>query len=92
MLSFIEFLEKTIQNIMVQGYRSIQKLTLPMENLNIVTGANGCGKSNLYKSIYLLAKASYGELAKTLSLEGGTSSILWLVRRKKHLSLKVLYV
>ncbi len=66
-----------INKIMIQGYRSIQNLSLTLNNINVVTGANGCGKSNLYKSIYLIAKAANGELAKTLALEGGMPSLLW---------------
>jgi predicted ATPase len=72
-----------IKSLTIQGYRSIQKLRLQMEAVNVVTGANGCGKSNLYKSVYLLAKAANGELAKTLALEGGMPSILWAGNKKQ---------
>lgn len=72
-----------IKKLTIQGYRSIQKLCLPMEAVNVVTGSNGCGKSNLYKSVYLLAKAANGELAKTLALEGGMPSVLWAGKRKQ---------
>lgn len=66
-----------IKTLTIQGYRSIQSLRLSMDSINIIIGANGSGKSNLYKAIYLLAKAVDGELAKTLALEGGMPSILW---------------
>lgn len=66
-----------IKTISIQGYRSIQNLNLSLSTINVVTGANGCGKSNLYKAIYLLSKAVHGELAKTLALEGGMPSVLW---------------
>jgi predicted ATPase len=73
----------TIKTLSIQGYRSIQKLHLNMDKINVVTGANGSGKSNLYKSVYLLAKAARGELAKTLALEGGMPSILWAGKKKQ---------
>lgn len=43
-----------INSISLVGFRSIRKLTLELEALNVVVGANGCGKSNLYKAIHLL--------------------------------------
>ena len=66
-----------IKTLCIQGYRSIQNIRLSMSDINVVTGANGCGKSNLYKAIYILAKAVKGELAETLALEGGMPSVLW---------------
>lgn len=54
-----------------------------METVNVVTGPNGCGKSNLYNAVYLLAKATGGELAKTLALEGGMPSLLWAGKKKQ---------
>lgn len=71
-----------IKTLSIQGYRSIQNLRLSMDNINVVVGANGCGKSNLYKAIYLLAKAVNGGLARTLALEGGMPSILWAGQKK----------
>ncbi|MGV3739912.1 MAG: hypothetical protein ACO1N3_01285 [Gammaproteobacteria bacterium] len=49
---------------------------------NVIVGANGCEKSNLYKAIYLLAKAVEGDLAKTLALRRGMPSILWAGKKK----------
>lgn len=72
----------SIKTLTIQGYRSIQNLRLFMDTINVVIGANGCGKSNLYKAIYLLAKAVEGDLAKTLALEGGMPSILWAGKKK----------
>jgi len=76
----------TIKSLTIQGYRSIQKLHLPLKKVNVVTGANGCGKSNLYKAVLLLAKAANGELAKTLALEGGMPSVLWAGKKKSMTS------
>src|SRR5579862_9073525 len=72
-----------IKTLTIQGYRSIQKMNLQLAAVNVVTGPNGCGKSNLYKSVYLLAKAASGELAKTLALEGGMPSVLWAGKKKQ---------
>lgn len=75
-----------INTLLIQGYRSIQSLRLPMERINVITGANGSGKSNLYKAVYLLSRAAHGELAKTLAFEGGIPSILWAGKKKSSRS------
>lgn len=72
-----------IKTLSIKGYRSIQNLRLSMDNVNVVSGANGCGKSNLYQAVYLLAKAVNGELSKTLALEGGMPSVLWAGKKQQ---------
>ncbi|WP_240478356.1 AAA family ATPase [Photobacterium aquae] len=34
----------------INNYRSIPNLVIPLGPLNVITGANGSGKSNLYKA------------------------------------------
>ena len=52
-----------IEQIQIRGFRSIRDLTLPLQQLNVVSGPNGCGKSNLYKAVRLLHEAASGRLA-----------------------------
>jgi predicted ATPase len=66
----------------VSGYRSIHRLHVPLGRLNIIVGPNGCGKSNLYQSMFLLARAGNGRLAQALASEGGMSSVLWAGKRR----------
>ena len=37
----------------IGNYRSLKNIVTPMSGLNLVTGANGSGKSNLYKALRL---------------------------------------
>ncbi len=43
----------------------------------MVTGANGSGKSNLYRALRLLADTAQGRVVQSLAREGGLQSTLW---------------
>jgi predicted ATPase len=66
-----------LQTLAVANYRSIRSLILPLGQLNLITGANGSGKSNLYRALRLLAEAAQGGIVSSLAREGGLSSTLW---------------
>ena len=73
-----------ISALSVKGYRSVRDMWLELGPLNVLTGANGCGKSNLYRAVYLLHAAAAGNLARALADEGGMPSVLWAGPRKRH--------
>jgi predicted ATPase len=73
----------SIRQLHVSGYRSIHDLRVPLDQLNLIVGPNGCGKSNLYQSMFLLAQAANGRLAPTLAMEGGMPSVLWAGERNR---------
>jgi predicted ATPase len=66
-----------IQTLAVESYRSLRQLVLPLSPLTVVTGANGAGKSSLYRALRLLADAALGGAVAALAREGGLSSTLW---------------
>ena len=72
----------SLSHLAVAGYRSLQQLTvplggLPLGGLTLVCGANGCGKSNLYRSLGLIAAAARGDLVAALAAEGGLPAVFW---------------
>lgn len=66
-----------ITRLAVAGYRSLRDVVLEIAQLTLITGANGSGKSSLYRSLRLLAEAAQGRLIASLAAEGGLSSTLW---------------
>jgi predicted ATPase len=73
-----------IESLHIRGYRSLENVRLPLRPLTVVTGANGTGKSNLYRCLQLLARASRGQLARAIVEEGGMPSALWSGRRRRQ--------
>src|SRR5712692_2502810 len=72
-----------VEKLHVSGYRSIRDLHLELGQLTVIVGPNGCGKTNLYRSMLLVAAAANGSLARTLADEGGMPSVLWAGPRTK---------
>jgi predicted ATPase len=61
----------------ISNYRSLRKLVVPLQRLNVITGANGSGKSSLYRALRLLADTAQGRVIPSLAREGGLQSTLW---------------
>jgi predicted ATPase len=72
-----------LNEVRIAGYRSLRDVRLAIGNLNVLVGANGTGKSNLYRALLLLHSAARGGLARALGDEGGMPSALWAGSRKK---------
>lgn len=66
-----------LKTLAVANYRSINKLVIPLARLNLITGANGSGKSNLYRALRLLAETAQGGVVNALAREGGLDSTFW---------------
>ncbi|TDW94839.1 putative ATPase [Kribbella pratensis] len=66
-----------LTTLAVENYRSLRRVVMPLRGLNVVTGANGTGKSSLYRALRLLADASRNGAVAALAREGGLQSTLW---------------
>src|SRR3712207_1377002 len=66
-----------LTRLALAGYRSLRDVVVPLRALNAVTGANGSGKSSLYRGLRLLADVAQGQTVRSLAEEGGLQSALW---------------
>ena len=66
-----------LNTVAIRGYRSLRELILPLRQLTVITGANGAGKSSVYRALRLLADCGRGEVIGSLAREGGLESVLW---------------
>ena len=70
-----------IEQVFIQNYKSIKKLRLPLNQLNVLIGANGVGKSN-FISFFELTKALYEQRLGSYTLsKGGIDSLLYHGRK-----------
>src|ERR1700760_2313188 len=66
-----------ITALAVENYRSLRRLVLAVDQLNVVTGPNGSGKSSLYRALRLLADSARNGAVAALAREGGLESAMW---------------
>ncbi|KAA0091460.1 ATP-binding protein [Mycolicibacterium sp. P1-18] len=66
-----------LHTVAIRGYRSMREVVVPLTGLTVVTGANGTGKSSVYRALKLLADCGRGEVIGSLAREGGLESVLW---------------
>jgi predicted ATPase len=66
-----------LHTLAVTNYRSLRELVMPLQRLNLITGANGSGKSSVYRALRLLAETAQGGVVNALAREGGLESTFW---------------
>jgi predicted ATPase len=71
-----------LEHVHIRGYRSLRDIFLPLSQCTLVVGPNGSGKTNLYRSVQLLADAAAGRLGRSIAEEGGMQSIVWAGDRR----------
>lgn len=67
----------SLTEVEITGFRSIRTIRFPLRRLTVLVGANGVGKTNLYRSLELLHAAAKGTLADEIAREGGLGSVYW---------------
>ena len=66
-----------LDTLAIENYRSLRNIVAPLGRLNVIRGANGSGKSNLYKAFRLLSDTAAGGVVSSLAREGGLKSTFW---------------
>jgi predicted ATPase len=66
-----------LQKISVEGFKSIQSLTLNIEPVNLLLGANGAGKSNFLSLFSFLNHLAQGRLSSYVARNGFAHSFLF---------------
>ena len=66
-----------IHTLAIANYRSLLNCILPMGQLNLITGANASGKTNLYRALRLLSETAQGGVIHSIANEGGLDSTFW---------------
>lgn len=69
-------MSQNLQQISLQGYKSIKELDLKINQINILIGANGAGKSNFISIFSLLRYISRGQFQQYVKSNGGANSML----------------
>lgn len=68
-----------LSQISVTGFKSIRELQdLKLQNLNVLIGANGAGKSNLISLFKLLNQMVNGNFQNAVRAQGGAEALLYL--------------
>ena len=70
-----------VREFSASGYRSLQRIHYPMSRLDVFVGANGVGKSNLYRALELLRAAAANTLGQQLARES-LDLAMWAGPRK----------
>src|SRR5262245_31046957 len=78
-----------ICEVSAAGYRSLRAIRFPVGRLTVFVGANGVGKTNLYRALQLLQAAAAGALARELASEGGMESALWAGKRTQNKPVRI---
>jgi len=66
-----------LQKISVEGFKSIHSLTMNIDSVNVLLGANGAGKSNLLSLFSFLNHLAQGTLSSYVARNGFAHSFLF---------------
>ncbi|MCO5733599.1 AAA family ATPase [Rhizobium sp. SSA_523] len=78
-----------LRSMFAENYRSLRSIRMDLGGVNLFIGANGVGKSNLYRALQLVQAAVRGTLAHEIAAEGGMASALWTGPRRNEKNVRI---
>jgi len=66
-----------LNRIVIKGFKSIKECDLELNNINVLIGANGAGKSNFISAFEMFQKIRARELALYTGKKGGAGALLY---------------
>lgn len=80
-----------LKSMSAAQYRSLRAIRMELDGVNVFIGANGVGKTNLYRGLQLVQAAVKGTLSREIAGEGGMMQVLWAGRRRQHEKARVVF-
>lgn len=71
-----------LKSMSAAQYRSLRAIRMELDGVNVFIGANGVGKTNLYRGLQLVQAAVRGTFAREIAAEGGMMQALWAGPRR----------
>ncbi len=71
-----------LKSMSAAQYRSLRAIRMELDGVNVFIGANGVGKTNLYRGLQLVQAAVRGTFAREIAAEGGMMQALWAGSRR----------
>jgi predicted ATPase len=66
-----------LEEIQIEGFRSLKSVTWKPGRLNVLIGPNGGGKSNLLRALDLIRIGAAGDLRDAILRFGGMTALVW---------------
>lgn len=80
-LESTEAMAPKLRKVSITGYKSIREAEIELQDINILIGANGAGKSNLVSAFGFLHDVIAGRLGEHVARRGGANALLHFGRK-----------
>jgi predicted ATPase len=80
-----------LKSMSAAQYRSLRAIRMELDGVNVFIGANGVGKTNLYRGLQLVQAAVRGTFAREIAAEGGMMQALWAGPRRNHEKARIVF-
>jgi predicted ATPase len=82
-------MEQRLHRLQVENFRSLQKVTLPLHDLNVLVGPNGAGKTNVLQVFEFLARIIVTDLMPALDSIGGFGKVVFRGGQEPPTSIRI---